>query len=73
MTCLLRNLYAGQEATVRIGHGTQTHGASDTPGGKMSSLPRRAKAKVQTVISKDEFSSFSELSSASEDDKQDSA
>ena len=22
MTCLLRNLYAGQEATVRIGHGT---------------------------------------------------
>ncbi|KAJ1078111.1 hypothetical protein K5549_011438 [Capra hircus] len=52
---------------------TQNHGASDTPGGKMSSLPRRAKAKVQTVISKDEFSSFSELSSASEDDKEDSA
>ena len=24
LTCLLRNLYAGQEATVRIGHGT-TH------------------------------------------------
>ena len=24
LTCLLRNLYAGQEATVRIGHGTQT-------------------------------------------------
>ena len=22
MTCLLRNLYAGQEATVRVGHGT---------------------------------------------------
>ena len=22
MTCLLRNLYAGQEATVRTGHGT---------------------------------------------------
>ena len=22
MTCLLRNLYAGQEATVRAGHGT---------------------------------------------------
>ena len=22
MTCLLRNLYTGQEATVRIGHGT---------------------------------------------------
>ena len=22
MTCFLRNLYAGQEATVRIGHGT---------------------------------------------------
>ena len=22
MTCLLRNLYAGQEATIRIGHGT---------------------------------------------------
>ena len=22
ITCLLRNLYAGQEATVRIGHGT---------------------------------------------------
>ena len=22
LTCLLRNLYAGQEATVRIGHGT---------------------------------------------------
>ena len=22
VTCLLRNLYAGQEATVRIGHGT---------------------------------------------------
>uniref|UniRef100_A0A8C9BT89 S1 RNA binding domain 1 n=1 Tax=Phocoena sinus TaxID=42100 RepID=A0A8C9BT89_PHOSS len=39
----------------------------------MSSLPRRAKVKVQTVVSKDEFSSFSELSSASEDDKEDSA
>ena len=24
MTCLLRNLYAGQEATVRTRHGTQT-------------------------------------------------
>ena len=24
LTCLLRNLYAGQEATVRSGHGTQT-------------------------------------------------
>jgi len=22
LSCLLRNLYAGQEATVRIGHGT---------------------------------------------------
>uniref|UniRef100_A0A8C9DIS1 S1 RNA-binding domain-containing protein 1 n=1 Tax=Prolemur simus TaxID=1328070 RepID=A0A8C9DIS1_PROSS len=40
----------------------------------MSSLPRRAKAQVQTVVSKDEFSSLSELSSASEeDDKEDSA
>ncbi|KAM8787155.1 S1 RNA-binding domain-containing protein 1 isoform 2-T2 [Rhynchonycteris naso] len=37
----------------------------------MSSLPRRA--KVQTAVYKDEFSSFSELSSASEgDDKEDS-
>ena len=26
LTCLLRNLYAGQEATVRTGHGT-THGS----------------------------------------------
>ena len=24
LTCLLRNLYAGQEATVRTGHGTKT-------------------------------------------------
>ena len=24
LTCLLRNLYAGQEATVRTGHGKQT-------------------------------------------------
>ena len=24
LTCLLRNLYAGQEATVRTGHGTET-------------------------------------------------
>ena len=24
LTCLLRNLYAGQEATVRTGHGEQT-------------------------------------------------
>ncbi|XP_048078484.1 S1 RNA-binding domain-containing protein 1 isoform X1 [Ursus arctos] len=41
---------------------------------QMSSLPRRAKVKVQTVVSKDEFSSLSELSSASEeDDKEDSA
>ena len=24
LICLLRNLYAGQEATVRTGHGTQT-------------------------------------------------
>uniref|UniRef100_G1S4R9 S1 RNA-binding domain-containing protein 1 n=1 Tax=Nomascus leucogenys TaxID=61853 RepID=G1S4R9_NOMLE len=40
----------------------------------MSSLPRRAKVQVQGVVPKDEFSSFSELSSASEeDDKEDSA
>ncbi|XP_005864838.1 PREDICTED: S1 RNA-binding domain-containing protein 1 isoform X1 [Myotis brandtii] len=40
----------------------------------MSSLPRRAKVKVQTAVPIDEFSSFSELSSASEeDDKEDSA
>lgn len=40
----------------------------------MSSLPRRAKVKVQTVVSRDELSPFSELSSASEeDDKEDSA
>ncbi|XP_023443885.1 S1 RNA-binding domain-containing protein 1 isoform X2 [Dasypus novemcinctus] len=39
----------------------------------MSSLPRRAKLKVQTAVSRDEFSSFSDLSSASEDDdKEDS-
>ncbi|XP_006839480.1 PREDICTED: S1 RNA-binding domain-containing protein 1 [Chrysochloris asiatica] len=39
----------------------------------MSSLPRRAKLKVQTAVSKDECSSLSELSSASEeDDKEDS-
>uniref|UniRef100_A0A5F9CR89 S1 RNA-binding domain-containing protein 1 n=1 Tax=Oryctolagus cuniculus TaxID=9986 RepID=A0A5F9CR89_RABIT len=39
----------------------------------MSSLPRRAKVQVQTVVYKDEFSSCSELSSASEeDDKEDS-
>ena len=25
LTCLLRNLYAGQEATVRTGHGTTDH------------------------------------------------
>ena len=29
LTCLLRNLYAGQEATVRIGHGTQTGSKQD--------------------------------------------
>ena len=28
LTCLLRNLYAGQEATVRTGHG-KTHGTKD--------------------------------------------
>ncbi|XP_035128544.1 S1 RNA-binding domain-containing protein 1 isoform X1 [Callithrix jacchus] len=40
----------------------------------MSSLPRRAKVQVQGVVSKDEFSSVSELSSASEeDDKEDSS
>uniref|UniRef100_A0A8C0WAR3 YqgF/RNase H-like domain-containing protein n=1 Tax=Castor canadensis TaxID=51338 RepID=A0A8C0WAR3_CASCN len=40
---------------------------------QMSSLLRRAKTQVQTTISKDEFSYFSELSSASEeDDKEDS-
>jgi len=31
MTCLLRNLYAGQEATVRTGHGT-----TDVPNRKRS-------------------------------------
>ena len=31
LTCLLRNLYAGQEATVRTGHGT-----IDIPNGKRS-------------------------------------
>ncbi|XP_042637405.1 S1 RNA-binding domain-containing protein 1 [Orycteropus afer afer] len=40
----------------------------------MSSLPRRAKLKVQTAVSNDECSFFSELSSESEeDDKEDSA
>ncbi|XP_012873448.1 PREDICTED: S1 RNA-binding domain-containing protein 1 [Dipodomys ordii] len=39
----------------------------------MSSLPRRAKAQVQTSVSKDDFSYISELSSASEDDKDDIA
>ena len=33
LTCLLRNLYAGQEATVRIGHGT-----TDIPNWKRSTL-----------------------------------
>ena len=28
LTCLLRNLYAGQEATVRIVHGTKTDSKS---------------------------------------------
>ena len=28
LTCLLRNLYAGQEAKVRTGHGTQTDSKS---------------------------------------------
>ena len=28
LTCLLRNLYAGQEATVRTGHGIE-HGTTD--------------------------------------------
>ena len=28
-TCLLRNLYAGQETTVRTGHGTTGHGTTD--------------------------------------------
>ena len=28
LTCLLRNLYAGQEATVRTGHGTEQHTVS---------------------------------------------
>ena len=27
LTCLLRNLYAGQEATVRTGHGTTQNGS----------------------------------------------
>ena len=27
LTCLLRNMYAGQEATVRTGHGTNCHPA----------------------------------------------
>ena len=41
LTCLLRNLYAGQEATVRTGHGT-THwfliGKGVRPGCILSSL-----------------------------------
>ena len=27
LTCFLRNLYAGQEATVRTGHGRKKHGS----------------------------------------------
>jgi len=30
LTCLLRNLYAGQEATVRTGHGTTVQFSSVT-------------------------------------------
>ena len=29
LTCLLRNMYAGQEATVRTGHGTTEQGTTD--------------------------------------------
>ena len=29
LTCLLRNLYAGQEATVRTGHGTKQTGSKE--------------------------------------------
>ena len=29
LTCLLRNLYAGQEAAVRTVHGTTVHGTTD--------------------------------------------
>ena len=29
LTCLLRNLYAGQEAIVRTGHGTTEQGTTD--------------------------------------------
>ena len=29
LTCLLRNRYAGQEATVRTGHGRTGHGTTD--------------------------------------------
>ena len=31
LTCLLRNLYAGQEATVRTGHGTVQIGTGLVP------------------------------------------
>ena len=31
LTCLLRNLYAGQEATVRTGHGTTDWFQAQTP------------------------------------------
>ncbi|KAL6039876.1 hypothetical protein STEG23_013289, partial [Scotinomys teguina] len=49
------------------------HPSTDSPGRKMSSLPRRAKKQVQSVESTEEFSFFSELSSGSEeDDKEDS-
>ena len=34
LTCLLRNLYAGQEATVRIGHGSK-HGSKQQTGSKL--------------------------------------
>ena len=42
MTCLLRNLYAGQEATVRTGHGTGT-------GSKFFFLKKRSTSRLYIV------------------------
>ena len=44
LTCLLRNLYAGQEATVRTGHGTTDWFHIDHPNPNPNSLKVYVKA-----------------------------
>ena len=50
LTCLLRNLYAGQEATVRTGHGTTDYNKQQTFEQQTTTFPNQERGRSRLYI-----------------------